>query len=273
MMKTITTSLNIKGNLQYFTFPKISATGITNHAFSTRLGGVSNGCFSSMNMSFNRGDDPNNVRENYKILCDAVNINPENLVFTKQTHTDNVICVTEKDRGTGFSAPSFEDIDGLVTNCRNVALVTQFADCTPLLFCDPVKKVIASSHSGWRGTVKRIGKKTVEIMKNEYSCNPTDIIAVIGPCIGKCCYEVDNAVYNEFLSAGFDNSLIFTKTKSGKFLLDLKKANEIILNEVGISSQNIDISDICTKCNSDEMFSHRAQGIHRGNMAAIIELK
>ncbi len=272
-MESKTVTVNKKDGLVFITFPKISETGLTNHAFSTRKGGVSEGCFSSMNMSFFRGDDESNVRKNYEVLCDAVGIKTENLVFTKQTHTANVKIVTEKDRGTGFWKPSFSDVDGLVTNCKNVALVTHFADCTPLLFLDPEKKVIASSHAGWRGTVKKIGKATVNVMVNEFNCNPSDIIAAIGPNIGVCCYEVDETVYKEFLNAGFDNEKIFKSKPNGKYMLDLRLANKTVLTSCGIKEENIDISDICTRCNNEEMFSHRAHGEKRGNLAAIIELK
>ncbi len=272
-MKSNTVNINNCGGLYYITFPKLQNSGLVNHGFTTRLGGVSKGYYSSMNMSFNRGDDENFVRENYKRICDAIDVKCENLVFTKQTHTDNVIRVDEKDRGIGFSRPSFSDIDGLVTNAKNVALVTQFADCTPLLFLDPKNNAIGSCHSGWRGTVKRIGKKTVELMQKEFGSDPNDIICAIGPNIGKCCYEVDDAVFNEFKSAGFDTKLIFTEKGNGKYMLDLRKANELILLNSGIKKENIDISDICTCCNFDSMFSHRASGEKRGNMAAIIELK
>ena len=127
-MKSNTVNINNCGGLYYITFPKLQNSGLVNHGFTTRLGGVSKGYYSSMNMSFNRGDDENFVRENYKRICDAIDVKCENLVFTKQTHTDNVIRVDEKDRGIGFSRPSFWDIDGLVTNAKSVALVTQFAD-------------------------------------------------------------------------------------------------------------------------------------------------
>lgn len=272
-MKTETLKINKKSNLTYITFPKLTKTGLVNHAFSTRLGGVSEGHFYSMNMSFSRGDKVENVIKNYEILCGAIGINTENLVFTKQTHNDNVIIVTENERGTGFSKPSFSDIDGLVTNCKNVALVTQFADCTPLLFCDTEKKVIGSCHAGWRGTVKRIGQKTVELMKDTFGCDPKNIVAAIGPNIGVCCYEVDTPVFNEFLNARFDTDKIFIKKDTGKYMLDLRLANKDVLLCCGILEENIDISDICTCCNADEMFSHRAQGVNRGNMCAIIQLK
>lgn len=266
--------INIKGNLKYITFPKLSASGAVRHAFSTRLGGVSTGDCSTMNLSFNRGEPRENVLENYRILCGAVGIDTAHLVLSHQTHTNNVICVTREDCGTGVTKPSFCDVDGLITNQTGVALVTQYADCTPLLFCDPVKKVIATSHAGWRGTVKLIGKVTVEKMANEFGCNPKDIIAGIGPCIGKCCYEVDDPVYSEFLKIPFLNlDKIITPKGSGKYMLDLVEANRQILIDSGIKSENIDLSDICTCCNADELHSHRATHGKRGNLAAIIELK
>lgn len=272
-MKSETSNIINKGSLTYITFKNLEKTDILNHAFSTKFGGVSEGFFSSMNMSFNRGDKKEAVYKNYEILCDAVGINTENLVFTKQTHTNNVITVTEKERGIGFNRPPFNDIDGLVTNRKNVALVTQFADCTPLLFCDPIKRVIGSSHSGWRGTVKRIGKKTIELMEREFSCDRNDILVAIGPSICKDCYEVDKSVFDEFKSEGFDTNKIFFPKENGKYMLDLKTANKNILLDAGIPLKNIEVCDICTKCNSDEMFSHRAQGVNRGNLCAIIELK
>ena len=178
-MKSQNLKININDELKYITFPKLTATGVVRHTFSTRLGGVSGGDCYSMNLSFNRGDSRENVLENYRILCGAVGIDTSHLVLSHQTHTNNVISVTEKDCGTGITKPSFCDVDGLVTDRSGVALVTQFADCTPLLFCDPIKKVIATSHAGWRGTVKLIGKVTVEKMVNNYGCDPNNIVVGI----------------------------------------------------------------------------------------------
>ena len=268
-------NLNIikKDTLQYIQFPKLTACKTVKHIFSTRHGGVSTDECSSMNLSFNRNDSRENVLENYKRLCSAVGIDTENLVLSKQTHTNNVICVTQKDRGTGITLPSFSDVDGLITNCPNVALVTQFADCTPLLFCDPVKKVIATSHAGWRGTVKEIGKVTVEKMVNVYGCNPENIIAGIGPCIGQCCYEVDDPVHDEFLKLSYlDLNKIFINKTNGKYMLNLVEANRQILINSGIMPDNMDLNDICTCCNCNDLHSHRATKGKRGNLAAIIQL-
>lgn len=273
VIKTSNLKLTVKGNLQYIQFPKLLNTGCVRHVFSTRHGGVSTGDCATMNLSFNRGEPRENVVKNYEILCEAVGIDTENLVLSQQTHTNNVISVTKENCGTGFNLPPFCDVDGLVTNQSGVALVTQYADCTPLLFCDPVKKVIATSHAGWRGTAKLIGKVTIEKMVNEYGCNPENIIVGIGPCIAQCCYEVDETVYNEFATIDFlDMETIFINKPNGKYMLDLVEANKQILIKSGISENNIDVSDICTNCNSSDLHSHRATGGKRGNLAAIIEL-
>lgn len=272
-MNTRNLILNNKNGVEYITFPKFSNLKTVRHIFSTRLGGVSTGRYESMNLSFTNGDKRENVIENYSRLCKIADIDINHLVLSRQTHTDNIKNVTETDRGTGIFKDSFNDVDGLITDRKGVALVTQYADCTPLLFCDPVKGVIASSHSGWRGTVKLIGEKTVKKMANDYGCRPENIIAAIGPCIGKCCYEVDEPVASEFSSIDFLNleKILFPK-ENGKYMLDLTEANRQILIHSGISPDNIDVSDICTCCNCKELHSHRATHGQRGNLAIIIEM-
>ena len=265
--------INQKGDLVYITFPRLDSCGAVRHTFSTRLGGVSEGQFGSMNTSFSGGDDFAAVEENYRRLCGAVGIDISHLVLSRQTHTNNVRTVTKNDCGTGYTKPSFQDVDGLVTNQSGVALVTQYADCTPLLFCDPVKRVCATSHAGWRGTVSQIGRVTVEKMVKEFGSNPSDIIAAIGPCICDNCYEVDTPVLEAFAESGMDITGVFSEGRDeNHFMLNLVRANKNILISAGIKEENIDISDICTCCNSSELHSHRATGGKRGNLAAIIEL-
>ena len=151
--------------------------------------------------------------------------------------------------------------------------MTQYADCTPLLFFDPKNRVIAASHSGWRGTVQEIGRITVERMVRDFGCDPADILAGIGPCIGNCCYEVDETVYREFGKIGYlHREDFFTPTGNGKYMLDLGEANRLILLHAGIKSENMDVSDLCTCCENEELFSHRATGWQRGNLAMVIEL-
>ncbi len=272
-MQSKTVDINTKNGVTYITFPKLVACGTVKHLFSTRMGGVSIGQYESMNLSFSGGDERLSVLENYKRLCKTVNIDINNLVLSKQTHTNNVICVDKKDCGTGIFKKSFTDIDGLITNQSGVALVTQYADCTPLLFCDPINKVIATSHAGWRGTVKEIGKVTIEKMVKNYGCEAKNIIAAIGPAIGKCCYEVDDIVIDEIKKLNYLRleNIVFPKD-NGKYMLDLKEANRQILMNSGVLPENIDIADLCTCCEHNELHSHRATNGKRGNLAAIIEL-
>ena len=272
-MKSNNLNINKKDELVYITFPKLEACKVVRHTFSTRMGGVSKGQYATMNTSFSGGDDFVAVEENYRRLCGAVGIDVTNLVLSKQTHTNNVVTVSKADCGTGYTKPSFSDVDGLVTNESGVALVTQYADCTPLLFCDPVKRVCATAHAGWRGTVAQIGRVTVEKMTNEFGCNPSDIIAAIGPCICAKCYEVDTPVLDAFMESGIDVTGVFREGRDeDHFMLDLVRANKNILISSGIREENIDVSDVCTCCNAAELHSHRATGGKRGNLAAIIEL-
>ncbi len=272
-MKSKTLNINSKNGVQYITFPRLENCGAVRHIFSTRVGGVSDGQYSSMNMSFSGGDDFAAVEENYRRLCGCVGIELSHLVLSRQTHTNNVRTVTAADCGTGYTKDSFCDVDGLITAERGVALVTQYADCTPLLFCDPVKHVCATSHAGWRGTVAKIGEVTVDKMVSEFGCHREDIIAAIGPCICQKCYEVDTPVFDAFINSGIDITDVFVEGKDeNHFMLNLVNANKNILLAAGIREENIDVSDICTCCNADVLHSHRATGGKRGNLAAIIEL-
>ena len=274
-MTSKTVNINTVGDLQYITFPRLCAAPGVRHIFSTRKGGVSEGCFGEMNLSLRNGDSRENVIENYRRICGAAGIDTSHLVLSRQTHTKNVKIVNSSYCGTGITKPEFSDVDGLVTNEPLVALVTQFADCVPLLFYDPVARVCANSHSGWRGTAQKIGAETVRIMKEDFGCDPGNIIAAIGPCICKECYEIDRPVYDAFVAAGFAADTlekIFTKTRSAHFLLDLPLANKLILLEAGIKEDNLDVADLCTYENCDVLHSHRATAGKRGNLAAIIEM-
>ena len=272
-MRSTNLIINKKGDLVYITFPRLIECGAVRHTFSTRLGGVSEGQYATMNTSFSGGDNFESVEENYRRLCGAAGIDTSHLVLSRQTHTNNVRIVTKDDCGAGYYKPGFTDVDGLITAERGVALVTQYADCTPLLFCDPVKRVCATSHAGWRGTVSKIGEVTVNKMVDVFGCRREDIIAAIGPCICQNCYEVDTPVHDAFLQSGINLDGVFCEGRDeNHFMLNLVNANKNVLISAGIKEENIDISDICTCCNSSELHSHRATGGKRGNLAAIIEL-
>ena len=172
-------------------FPLLEKTGIVKEGFTTRLGGVSEGIFSTMNLSFTRGDEEEAVRENYRRLASALDVDYDKFVFTDQTHTTNVRKVTAEDAGNGLTRErEFHDIDGLITDVPGIVLSTFYADCVPLYFVDPVHRAIGLSHSGWRGTVNRMGKATIEAMRREYGSRPEELRCAIGPSICQDCYEV-----------------------------------------------------------------------------------
>ncbi|MCC8126159.1 MAG: peptidoglycan editing factor PgeF [Clostridiales bacterium] len=268
--------LHDQNGVSYFTFPALDQTGLVRHAFSTRLGGVSQGQFATMNFSFTRGDDPERVRENYRRMADVLGVSEEKMVLSHQTHTTNVRVIHEEDVGKGITRErDYQDVDGLVTDLTGVTLVTFFADCVPLYLLDPVHRAIGLSHSGWRGTVHRMGKGTLEVMRREYGTRAEDVIAAIGPSICQDCYEVGEDVAREFSEtfAPDDQKRIFYQKKDGKYQLNLWEANRIVFQEAGVLPQHIHVTDICTHCNPQWMFSHRAQGEKRGNLAAFLCLK
>lgn len=260
----------------YLEFPLLRSTGVVTHGFSTRLGGVSQGFYASMNLSFDRGDRPEAVRENFRRMGEALGVSCENMVLSRQTHTTNVRLVTEEDRGKGITRErDYTDVDGLITDVPGICLVTSYADCVPLYFVDPVKRVIGLSHSGWRGTVEKIGKKTVEKMQEHYGCRPSDIRAAVGPSICVDCYEVSRDVADRFREA-FDRNVweeLLYEKPGGKYQLNLWRANEIIFREAGIRPEHVAVTNLCTRCNSSLLYSHRAQGTRRGNLCAFLALR
>ena len=266
----------ISAGVPFLKYPILEKEGLVEHGISTRLGGVSEGFLGSMNLSYTRGDDPTHVDENYRRMAAAIGVKPEHMVCTHQTHTTNVRIVTREDAGKGVTREKdYTDVDGLITNVPGICLVTFYADCVPLLFLDPVKKVVASSHSGWRGTVNRMGQVTVEKMQKEFGCDPKNIIACVGPSICQDCYEVSEDVILEFQKA-FEEKYwekLFYKKKNGKYQLDLWEANHIIFLEAGIKEEHISMSGICTCCNPEFLFSHRASHGRRGNLAAFLGIR
>lgn len=266
----------VEGTTPFLEYPLLKETGIVCHGFSTRLGGVSTGYYESLNLSFDRGDDPEHVRENFRRIGDAIGVSCEDMVMAKQTHTTNVRLVTEEDRGKGVVRErDYTDVDGLITNIPGICLVTSYADCVPLYFVDPVHHAIGLSHSGWRGTVGKIGKHTVEMMKEAFGSRPEDLLAAVGPSVCMDCYEVSEDVIDQFKEV-FDESLwkeLFYRKESGKYQLSLWKANEFIFKESGILPEHMAITNVCTHCNSKILYSHRTMGNERGNLCAFLALK
>ncbi len=256
-------------------FKKLADTGMVEHCFTTRQGGCSQGIFSSLNLSFTRGDSRECVEENYRRLAEALGSRPENFVTTDQTHTTNVIRVGREDMGIGVTRPRpYTDVDGLVTNEAGVVLSTFYADCVPLYFVDTKNRAIGMSHSGWRGTVGRMGKATLLKMQQEFGTRPQDVVAAIGPSICQDCYEVSRDVAEAFMEEfkGHEKEILIDK-ENDKYQLDLWQANRIVLEESGVKPENIAVTNICTCCNPDLLFSHRASHGKRGNLGGFIYLK
>lgn len=244
--------------------------------FSTRLGGVSKEHLATMNLSFSRGDIPENVMTNHKLFSKALGYDHNKLVFSDQIHDVKIHKVTKNDIGKGITRESdIKGIDGLVTDVPGIPLITFYADCVPLYFYDPVKNVVAVAHSGWKGTVGKMGTVMIEYMSKEYGSKPEDILCAIGPSICMDCYEVSEDVAEAFEEAyskeQFD-SMIYNKG-NGKYQLNLHKACYYNFVNAGVKEENIALPDLCTCCNSNILFSHRATKGLRGNLGAVIMIK
>lgn len=270
-----TTRLNYNKDVPFISFRELDKYDWLNNGFSTRYGGVSSEHLSSMNLGSGKGDTEENVIKNFEIIAEAMGVSAKNIVRSQQTHTTNVRIVTKDDCGKGIYFPlGYTDVDGMITNEPDVVLATSFADCVPLYIVDPKNKAIGLSHSGWRGTVGKIGKVTIELMTKTYGTNPKDVVACIGPSICQSCYEISEDVANEFKNAFSDNICdILMHKGNGKYDLDLWKCNRLVFLEAGVSPENIHTTDICTCCNPDVLFTHRGHNGKRGNLSAFLSIK
>lgn len=271
-----TMQVNQHKEVIYLTFPLLEKTGMVRHLFSTRIGGVSEGIYSSMNLSYARGDRKEAVDENFSRIADVFQSVPDKIVCSRQTHTTNVRRVTKNDLGKGVVRPlDYEDVDGLITDIPGIILATFYADCVPLYFVDVKNRAIGLSHSGWRGTVNRMGDATLQAMKDAFGTSPEDVITAIGPSICQDCYEVGEEVAASFRESFPEEWEYFLKVgrETGKYQLDLQEANRRILINAGVLPQNIAVTDICTCCNKELLFSHRGSDGKRGNLGAFLELR
>lgn len=259
-------------DLEYLTFPLLEKTEAVRHLFSTRIGGVSEGEYASMNFSIARGDREEAVLENYKRIAGILGCDINDMVASHQTHTTNIRRVTGADRGKGISRErDYENVDGLMTDEPGIVLVTYYADCVPLYFVDPVHRAIGLAHSGWRGTAERMGECMVRAMQDAFGSRPEELYAAIGPSICRDCYEVSEDVALRFADMG--EAVLLPGKAPGKYQLDLWLANERILEQAGIPGKQIAVTDLCTCHNSEFLFSHRASGGKRGNLGAFLMLK
>lgn len=281
--------------MAYFTFSGLERTGIAEHFFTTRYGGVSSDYLHSLNFSYTQGDHAENVDENFRRAAAHLHMTSGDIVCSQQTHTTNVRKVTADDKGKGVTRErDYTDIDGLITNERGIILGTFYADCVPLFMVDTVNRAIGLSHSGWRGTVGKMGKATLDKMRQEYGTQPEHVTVAIAPSICQNCYEVSEDVAlafqkaftkddtkaeeylarytSDFTQQDIDDCLLYQK-ENGKYQLNLWYANFRVFRDAGVPDENIEITDICTCCNPNVLFSHRASRGKRGNLGAFLMLK
>jgi len=268
-------ALRQKDGVCYLTFDSFSRAGLVTHAFSTRRGGVSEGPYAGLNMSFRVGDRPENVLINRLSICRALGAEPAGLVAAAQVHGDRVARVTAEHRGNGAAEAesALPATDALITNEPGVLLSSYHADCVPVFLLDPVRKAIGVAHAGWKGTVLKIAARTVEAMQQSFGTRPRDCLAGIGPAIGPCCYEVDEPVFSRFQSVFPDWPALFTPAAPGHWYLNLWEANRRALLEAGLQEERITAANLCTSCRQDLFFSHRASGGRAGRMAALLMLR
>lgn len=255
------------GTLEYWISDALAGS---THCFSTRLGGVSEGALCALNLGTHRGDAPENVWENYRILGSKVGFTPEQTVFTRQEHTDRLLIVGRVDCGTGLEREQQTVCDGLLTNEPGVALVCFGADCTTVLLYDPEKQAAAAVHAGWRGMAQGIVGRAVEQMQAAFGSRPECLRAAIGPCIGRCCFEVGPEVPEAMRAALGKKAERAIIPRGEKYHVDLKELGCIWLREAGV--RQIDVCPACTMCQPERYWSHRVTGPQRGSQAAIIML-
>lgn len=267
-------TVETKGELRFLAWDQFSAAGKVVHAFTTRLGGVSGEPYDTLNLAFHVGDKPENVLQNRRLACAALGIPPSDLVAGRQVHGDkiNVVDLSHRGRGALSEHDALPDVDALITCEVGVPLSSFYADCVPIFLLDPVRGAVGLAHAGWKGTVMRIGEKTVQAMAASFGSKPGDCLAGIAPSIGPCCYEVDQPVVSALMEKySYWEELVEPKD-SGRWRLNLWEANRRTLLDAGLNPKNVIVSGLCTSCRNDLFFSYRAQGGRAGRMASFIML-
>jgi len=267
--------LKEKRGVKYYIIEEFLETGLVEHAFTTKVGGVSKGEYKSLNLGLHVDDNKEDVLENRRRICEILNSDYYNLVAGEQLHNDLIKVVSRDDQGRGavnYKA-AISNTDALITNQKGVLLTSSYADCTPILLLDPVQEVVGLAHAGWRGTVKKIVQKTILKMKEVYGTKSSDLLVGLGPAIGECCYQVDGKVIKK-LANYFNNWENFvTEDGYNRWKLNLAKVNQAQLQEIGVGVENITDSGFCTSCQEQLFFSYRRDNGKTGRMASLIKLK
>jgi YfiH family protein len=251
-----------KSSVEYLESSALSRFNFLLHAFCTRRGGVSNGHFASLNFSEREGDASENVRQNWKVIAETFNLQVGQFFVVNQVHGDRILIIDHTN--IALINRQRHQVDAIVTDRPGLAIGIKTADCVPVFLADTARRIIGVVHAGWRGTSLNISAKTVTAFAETFSSQPADMLAVIGPAIGICCYEVDDAVFNAVTGDGIWKSAFIPCREKGKWMLDLPSANRRQLLQAGIPPANVFSSDICTSCRKDIFFSHRGDGGNTG---------
>ena len=264
-------SLGKKKTIEYLQSPLLSNCDFLEHAFCTRRGGASQDEYKSLNMSFCEGDEEFRVLQNWDRLATAFAIPMEQFLVVNQVHGDAIFVI--KPHGSYFSTRDELNYDAIVTSRADLAICIKTADCVPVFIVDQVKKVIAVVHAGWKGSALGISAKVIRLMQKQYGCLTQDILAAIGPSIGKCCYEVDQATADAFRQQNNSDLFLQPGKKKDKWMLDLSKANFQQILDAGVPENNIEVAGYCTTCNQDMFFSHRGSGGITGRQVNFMMIK
>lgn len=258
-------------SLPYLQAPVFAGCDFLTHAFCTRQGGVSREDYKSLNMSFREGDEEFQVLQNWGKLAEAFIIPVEQFLVVNQVHGDRIFLI--EPQGGYFSSRAELNYDAIVTNRAGLAICIKTADCVPVFLVDEAHKVIAAVHAGWRGTASGISAKVIRLMQKQYGSLPRNILAAIGPSIGRCCYEVDSITADAFGTQKDKESFLFPQAAKNKWLLDLPEANRRQILNCGVPNTNIELSGYCTMCNQDIFFSHRGSGGITGRQINFMMIK
>lgn len=252
------------GDFPFYRFQHLSACPGVSHFVSS----------GAKNIGFSEEADAELIRQNRLSLAKAVGFEAERLVTAHQVHSARVSVVTASDAGRGAldKESRLPDTDALVTAEAGVCLMVLSADCVPVLLYDPVRRVVAAVHAGWRGTVARIVVEAVEVMKERFGSCSENVLAGIGPSIGKCCFEVDEEVAVRFRYLLPDEDVVFSGKAPGKFQVDLWEANREELLGAGLKPEHIEVAGMCTGCHPGRFFSYRRDGKAAGRFGAGIVL-
>lgn len=252
-----------KNGIRFYQAWNLQETGLVTHGFSARVGGISPEPYASLNLGLGTEDDPSNVIANQRKYASAIGVDAERIIVPQQSHGNRVVRVGISDAGQGALsyASGIPDTDALITNEPGVTLALHFADCVCVFLLDPVRRAIGVAHAGWRGTVAGVVTEVLAAMSREFGTQPEKVLAAIGPAIGRHCYDVNADVAEAFFKAfPHDERVMRFYSLVGKWQVDLKTANRILLLNAGVKQENIAVSEDCTCCNIEDFFSHRRDG-------------